>query len=222
MSPVCKKCRNYVMDFPCPHCGAQQALTDREANEIKPIIPLDLQETFKEPPPPVKGQETSLSPSFRSSEPQEIPKPPPQSSITYTPPPPSKPPPIKPSFSSPPPTASQSIPPKPQPPVMPKQSPPSSMEQEIEQIPPLTPPKLSITTIKNESGITVPIGDIDKQFKSIEDHLKKINSHQKKVEKKFSEVDKKIKKIEKYLKIVVETDKKLEKVYKDISKQFKD
>ena len=48
MSPVCKKCRNYVMSFPCPHCGSDQEFTDREPDEIKPIIPLDLQESFQE------------------------------------------------------------------------------------------------------------------------------------------------------------------------------
>ena len=62
MSPVCKKCRNYVMRLPCPHCGAEEALTDREADEIKPIIPLDLQESFKEPPAPISDSEDSIIP----------------------------------------------------------------------------------------------------------------------------------------------------------------
>jgi hypothetical protein len=39
------------MKFPCPHCGSHESLYDRSADEIKPIIPLDLQGNFDEPPP---------------------------------------------------------------------------------------------------------------------------------------------------------------------------
>lgn len=41
--PVCKKCHNYVMKFPCPHCGASESLIEREIGEIKAIIPEELQ-----------------------------------------------------------------------------------------------------------------------------------------------------------------------------------
>ena len=34
------------MKFPCPHCGAEESLTDREVGEIKPIIPPEFQADF--------------------------------------------------------------------------------------------------------------------------------------------------------------------------------
>ncbi|MFW9996328.1 MAG: hypothetical protein ACFFD4_30075 [Candidatus Odinarchaeota archaeon] len=36
---------NYIKDFPCPHCGSTESLTDREAPP-KPIIPEELQYDF--------------------------------------------------------------------------------------------------------------------------------------------------------------------------------
>ncbi|MHA1994616.1 MAG: hypothetical protein ACW97Z_08760 [Candidatus Hodarchaeales archaeon] len=50
--PVCKKCRNYIMGFPCPHCGSDLSLTDRTNTDIQPIIPKELQGDFEEPPAP--------------------------------------------------------------------------------------------------------------------------------------------------------------------------
>ncbi len=50
--PVCKKCRNYVMKFPCPHCGSDLTMSDRTEGEIQPIVPKELQGDFEEPPPP--------------------------------------------------------------------------------------------------------------------------------------------------------------------------
>ncbi len=52
MSPVCKKCHNYVMKFPCSHCGSDLSMQDRVEGEIKPIVPVELQGNFAEPPPP--------------------------------------------------------------------------------------------------------------------------------------------------------------------------
>jgi hypothetical protein len=49
--PVCKKCRNYIMKFPCPHCGSELSISDRAKGEIQPIIPTELQGDFDEPPP---------------------------------------------------------------------------------------------------------------------------------------------------------------------------
>ena len=40
------------MNFPCPHCGSDQSMTDRTEEDIKPIVPLELQGEFAEPPPP--------------------------------------------------------------------------------------------------------------------------------------------------------------------------
>ena len=218
MSPVCKKCRNYVRGFPCPHCGGEEALTDREADEIKPIIPVDLQESFKEPPPPISDSGHSDIPPNQLSESQ--PKSPPvPTQSPPVPPPPISPPPTRPSYT--PPSATTPRP-------LPSQPPPPIVEQEIKKVPPPTPPKLSVTISKDDSGITVPIDDIKEQFKKIESHFKTINSHQKKSEsqaKKFESnfkgIDKKLKKIEKTLKILLETNKKLESIHKDTSKDLK-
>ncbi len=219
------------MGFPCPHCGAEQALTDREADEIKPIIPLDLQGDFKEPPPPISAPSHSTMPVYQPSEPQ------PTS-------PPVTPPPMKPSYTSPPTTPPKPSPTQPPPLRGPPQAPPPSMmqeirqvppptprpsiEQEITQVPPPSPPKLSVTVSKDDSGITVPIDDIKEQFKKIESHFNNINSHQKKsdslakkFESNFKEIDNRLSKIEKSLKIFLETNKKLESIHKDTTKDLK-
>ncbi len=39
------------MNFPCPHFGSDESFYDRSTNEIKPIIPVELQGNFEEPPP---------------------------------------------------------------------------------------------------------------------------------------------------------------------------
>ena len=52
LSPVCKKCHNYVMKFPCSHCGSDLSMQDRIEGEIKPIVPVEIQGNFAEPPPP--------------------------------------------------------------------------------------------------------------------------------------------------------------------------
>ena len=69
--PVCKKCHNYVMKFPCPHCGSDLSLDDREKGEIQPIVPVELQGSFAEPPPPSYAD----SDPKRSSTPLKSPKP---------------------------------------------------------------------------------------------------------------------------------------------------
>ena len=39
------------MKFPCPHCGSDLSMSDRSEGEIKPIIPVEFQGDFDEPPP---------------------------------------------------------------------------------------------------------------------------------------------------------------------------
>jgi hypothetical protein len=247
MSPVCKKCRNYVMGFPCPHCGGDQALTDREADEIKPIIPLDLQESFKEPPPPLDISDSSQATPYQrfESQPQSPPTPtqnihvppPPATAPPATPPPPTPPPATapatapprtRPSYTPPSPTIPKPIPSRPHPLERPPQSLPSSVEEEIEETPPPPPPKVSVKASKDESEKIVPFEEVNEQFKQIESHFRKIYSHQKKTESQskkfrsnFREIDNKLRKIEKSLKILLETNKKLELIHKDTSKDLK-
>jgi hypothetical protein len=226
------------MGFPCPHCGSEKALTDRDANEIRPIIPLDLQVTFKEPPPPVRKSEYSYIPSRQFSEPpshvihvqRQYGSSSPVSSPSTTP-----------SYIS-----SSTTPPMPSPSyskssVMPP-IPPSNcvnlegisqtslpiIEQNFKQNPPPVPPKLSVQIPKENPGTSIPINDISNQFKQIEAHFGKINSHQKRTmsqAKKFAsifkEFDKKLKKIEKSLNILLKSNKSLESIHKNTSKGLK-
>ena len=76
LSPVCKKCHNYVMKFPCSHCGSDLSMQDRIEGEIKPIVPVEIQGDFDEPPPPEYVESlpvSSPSPSL-SKKSAEIPK----------------------------------------------------------------------------------------------------------------------------------------------------
>ncbi|MFW9902802.1 MAG: hypothetical protein ACFFFH_00600 [Candidatus Thorarchaeota archaeon] len=248
MSPVCKKCRNYVMGFPCPHCGGDQALTDREADEIRPIIPLDLQESFKEPPPPKDTSDHSYDPPYQTFESQPISPPTPTQNIHVSAPsataPPAPPPPAPTPAATPPPAApSRTRPsytptsptiPKPMPSrrVPPLERPPQplspSVEEEIEEIPPPPPPKVSVKVSKGDSENTIPLDEVNEQFKQIESQFRKIYSHQKKTESQtkkfrsnFRDIDNKLKKIEKSLKILLETNKKLESIHKDTTKNLK-
>jgi len=85
LSPVCKKCHNYVMKFPCSHCGSDLSMQDRMEGEIKPIVPVEIQGDFDEPPPPeyvdsLPASTPSPSISMTSSEPQSQAKTKPRSS----------------------------------------------------------------------------------------------------------------------------------------------
>lgn len=66
ISPVCKKCLNYVMNFPCPHCGSESSYEDRTAGDFKPIIPKELQEDFSEPLPPITSPNSFATPISES------------------------------------------------------------------------------------------------------------------------------------------------------------
>ncbi|OLS26784.1 MAG: hypothetical protein HeimC3_06760 [Candidatus Heimdallarchaeota archaeon LC_3] len=68
--PVCKNCHNYVTgklekDHPCPHCGSENTLIDREEKEIKPVIPEEFQFDYTSQPvdynkpPPLQTESTS-------------------------------------------------------------------------------------------------------------------------------------------------------------------
>ncbi len=217
MSPVCKECKNYVMALPCPHCGGDQAYTERTPNEIKPIIPLDLQETFQEPP----LSKDQLNLSNRSSS---------QSTLLLRPDPPVKP---------------LQVPPAPSPGIPPPLPPsktnisssstvfnplrdPLSQEREITPTSTLSPPKQSLPTPKNNSDSNNPQVDDRTHFKQLEAHVKQIDSRQnrfdsqyKKVQTNVKEIDKKLKQIEKSLKVLLKAEQKLESVHKSASKDLK-
>jgi hypothetical protein len=64
------------MKFPCSHCGSDLSMQDRVEGEIKPIVPLEIQGNFAEPPPPeyvdslpASTPSPSISPSKASSGP---------------------------------------------------------------------------------------------------------------------------------------------------------
>jgi hypothetical protein len=40
---------NYILSFPCPHCGGDRTLTYRSEKGIEPVIPLAFQAKFAEP-----------------------------------------------------------------------------------------------------------------------------------------------------------------------------
>ena len=63
------------MKFPCSHCGSDLSIQDRIEGEIKPIVPVEIQGDFAEPPPPeyvdsLPVSTPSPSISKKSSEPQ--------------------------------------------------------------------------------------------------------------------------------------------------------
>jgi hypothetical protein len=217
MSPVCKDCRNYVITLPCPHCGGDQAFTERTPNEIKPIIPLDLQETFQEPPLSKNQLNLSNSSSTQSTllvrpeAPVKPPQVPPAPFLKSSPPPP----PSKPTISSFPPTSDS------------RQN-PLSQEREKTPITTLSHPKPSIPTPKISLDSTNPQVDDQSHFKQIEAQIKRIDSRQnqfdsqyKKIHENVKKIEKKLKRFEKSMKILHKTNQKLESVHKTASKDLK-
>ncbi len=223
ISPVCKKCRNYVMKFPCPHCGGELEFTDRKIDEIKPIIPLDLQETFKEPPEPRSTLVSSITPLYRSTESS-------QSRYTQIQTSPSAYVPNVPhhgSFNA---QTTVSIPPPPPPSMQssinepPRTLPPTSTEANV----PL-PPKLfsqqSKVVSKEKLDTIVLTDDDNKNFESrfnlLESRSRQLESQNKIFESKFKETDQQLKKIIKFMKTILKSNQKLESIYKDTFKDLK-
>lgn len=56
--PVCKKCKNYVLTIPCPHCGSGEEFHARESDEIKQIVPLSVQAVTRNAPAPTRKSTT--------------------------------------------------------------------------------------------------------------------------------------------------------------------
>ncbi len=38
------------MSFPCSHCGSEESFSDRKADDFRPIVPIELQGDFSQPP----------------------------------------------------------------------------------------------------------------------------------------------------------------------------
>ncbi|MHA2227146.1 MAG: hypothetical protein ACXAC8_18160 [Candidatus Hodarchaeales archaeon] len=217
------------MSFPCPHCGGDLAFIEREIDEIKPIIPLDLQEAFKEPPEPRTTLVSPITPPYRSvesSRPRFTQKP-----IQTSPPahPPSVYPPLRSSGVQ----TTVSVPPPPPPPLqspIKEQSrthPPTPSEESVEVPPrPISQPSTAVSKDKLDTG--VPIYDDNKRFKLFESrfkHLesrsKQFESQNKKFKSKFKETDQQLKTLKKCMKTILKSNQKLESIYKDTLKDLK-
>ncbi|MFX0087832.1 MAG: hypothetical protein ACFFAU_19425 [Candidatus Hodarchaeota archaeon] len=199
------------MKFPCPHCGGELAFTDRKIDEIKPIIPLDLQETFKEPPEPKHNLISSISPLYRSIESPE-----PRYTQIQTPPPSyvsNSSPPLR-SFNV---QTTFSVPPPP-PPIQ------SSINEQSRTPPPTPtgasvplPPKLfsqPSTTISKEKLDRIVLSDDEKKsfesrFKGLESRSRHLESQNIKFESKFKETDQQLKMIRKFMKTILKSNQKL-------------
>jgi hypothetical protein len=234
------------MGFPCPHCGGELEFIDREIDEIKPIIPLDLQEAFKEPPEPRRTLVSSTTPPYRSVEsfqpkftqnPVQTSPPshpptvsPPAHSPTVSPPahPPTVSPPLRPfgaqtkvSIPPPPPTIQPSIK------GQSRTHPPTPTGASV-QFPPQLISQPSAVVSKDKLDTSVPIDDDSKRFKlfesrfkDLESRNKQFESQNKKIESKFKETDQQLKMLKKCMKTILKSNQKLESIYKDTLKDLK-
>lgn len=50
------------MRLPCPHCGGSKSHAERSPTDFKPIVPLEIQGTFIEPPPPINSSNLGSDP----------------------------------------------------------------------------------------------------------------------------------------------------------------
>jgi hypothetical protein len=59
------------MKLPCSHCGGDLSMQDRVQGEIKPIVPVEIQGNFAEPPPPEYVDSLPVStPSIKKESPE--------------------------------------------------------------------------------------------------------------------------------------------------------
>ena len=208
------------MGFPCPHCGGELAFTDRKIDEIKPIIPLDLQETFKEPPEPRPTLVSSMTPPYRYIESSQ----PTYTQIQTSPPTylPNGSPPLR-SFDA---QTTISVPPPPPPPIqssIKEQSrthPPTPMGVSVPLPPqPFSQPSTAVSKEKLDTG--VPIDADNERFKHLESRSKHFESQNKKFESKFKETDQQLKTLKKCMKTIIKSNQKLESIFKDTLKDLK-
>ncbi|MFX0051517.1 MAG: hypothetical protein ACFE8U_09515 [Candidatus Hermodarchaeota archaeon] len=64
------------MSFPCSHCGSEQSLADRKTSDFKPIIPVELQGDFEEPPEFITDPSYTPTPLSTESITKPVSKPP--------------------------------------------------------------------------------------------------------------------------------------------------
>ncbi len=64
------------MSFPCSHCGSEESFTDRKADDFKPIVPIELQGDFEEPPEFISDPSLTPTPLSTESTTKTVSKPP--------------------------------------------------------------------------------------------------------------------------------------------------
>lgn len=64
------------MSFPCSHCGSEESFADRKSDEFKPIIPVELQGDFEEPPGFISDPSMMVTPLSTESKATPVVKPP--------------------------------------------------------------------------------------------------------------------------------------------------
>jgi hypothetical protein len=206
------------MGLPCPHCGGDQEFTERNPDEIKPIIPLDLQESFRAPlisrhqVKPMNNPQKHPLPSFplNASNKMETVSPP---TVVISPPHP----------------PSTSVPVSPQSPPF-KLSKTVSMTDQSDKTQISNSPFLKsfLPTFKSGLEDTVSREQVKNHFKRLEAHVKQINSKQKqyetqvnKLQLNIKEMNKKLQKYEKSVKILSKANQKFESIHKDTTKNLK-
>ncbi|MHA2202525.1 MAG: hypothetical protein ACW991_02440 [Candidatus Hodarchaeales archaeon] len=64
------------MSFPCSHCGSEESLADRKTDDFKPIVPVELQGDFEEPPKFISDPSLTPAPLSTESDTKPVSKPP--------------------------------------------------------------------------------------------------------------------------------------------------
>jgi len=64
------------MKLPCSHCGSEKSFADRKIDDFKPIVPIELQGDFEEPPEFISDPSLTPTPLSTESNTKPVSKPP--------------------------------------------------------------------------------------------------------------------------------------------------
>jgi hypothetical protein len=173
------------MNFPCSHCGSEESLADRKTDDFKPIVPVELQGDFEEPPEFISDPSFPPPPSSTDSKTKPVSKPPVIKESSYVSPTPTI---IPPSKSDVKPTILEG------PPKMPPQGPPSPKGPPMKEAHGISRVVESMVGKTEETGyrsfVKHRLLDIETNIQSIQTEIQSLIEGQKRIESMLIEKEK--------------------------------
>ncbi|MHA2226243.1 MAG: hypothetical protein ACXAC8_13625 [Candidatus Hodarchaeales archaeon] len=165
------------MNFPCSHCGSEESFADRKTDDFKPIVPVELQGNFEEPPEFVADSSSIPTSLSNDSDAKPVSKPPVLKESSYTPP---TPPIVTPPKSDVKPDSLEG------PPIIPPQPPTSLKRSPMEEAHNISRVVEGMVTKTEETGyrtfVKHRLSDIEATIQSIKSDIQSLIEGQKNIE----------------------------------------